>query len=330
MPSEASRPLAYAGLGAAALFAICSVTAVAIASEQQQAEAQGASTSSSELRERLIAASNAIAEQEAAQRQAECEFDARVVGAVDLEQRIEAALDSAANVRDAYLIMERVDREGFEQDRAATVEAFAAGFTDGHDAAVAAEYEGSDDVLATCLAQAPATAQLAGIALTEQAVGELEARAASLDESPVLDTARLDQLDDAAAGLATVVLRAADANVNVTRLALTGDALTTAAEQLRALNTPAETLLTIDALVAHAAAAIQLQVEREAAQATEETAQPVAPRAPAPAPAPAPQPELQPQPTPEPTPQPAPEPEPTGPGNGGGNGGESPVDPLLP
>ena len=328
MPSEASRPLAYAGLGVAALFAIGSVTAVAIASEQQQAEAQGASISSSELRERLIAASSAIAEHEAEQQQSECELDARIAAAVDLEQRIEAALDSAAIVQDAYLIMERGDREAFEQDRAAAVEAFAAGFTDDEDAAVAAEYEGSDDPLVTCLAQVPVTSRSPSVALTEQSVEEVEARAASLGDAPPLDTARLDQLDQAVAGLGTVVLRAADAAVNVNRLASTGDALAAAAEQLRALTAPAETLLTLDALVAHAAAALELQAEREAAQATEETAQPVAPRAPAPAPAPAPQPE--PQPTPEPAPQPAPEPEPTSPGNGGGNGGDSPVDPLLP
>ena len=331
MPSEGSSPWAYAGLGAAALFAIGSVTAVATASEQRQAQAQGASSSTSELHERYSAASSLIAERRAEQRQAECELDARVVAAVELEERVEAALESASIVQDAYLIMERVDREAFEQGRAAAVEAFAAGFTDGDDAATAAEYEGSDDPLAMCLAQQPETSAPPAGAVTVQAVEQLEDRAAALGDEPALDTARLDQLDQAVAGLGPLVLQAADARVNVNRLAASGDALGAAAEQLRAQAGPTETLLTLDALVAHAAAALEMQAELEAAQAAEETAETEAPRAPAPEPAPAPQPEPTQEPVPQPEPEP--EPEPTAPGNGGGNGGDGgdfPFDPIWP
>lgn len=234
-----------------------------------------------------------------------------------------SSLDRATVVSGAYLILNPGDRSAFETSRLDAVETFATGFTTDDDAAVAAEYEGVDDVIAECLAEpAPTTAPLATV-VTLADVEELEARAAALDTTGP-DTARLDELDAAVAGFGTAVLQAADAVVTVTRLAATQEALAAAAEPLREQSAPLQTLDALDALSAHAAAA----TERQAAIAAEQAAQ-----APAPAPveeeqeqrAPAPRPQR-----PAPPAQPAPTTEPTPSDPGVGDGGDAPVDPEVP
>ncbi|MET4098113.1 hypothetical protein ABIB37_000350 [Agrococcus sp. UYP10] len=324
MPSEGTRPWAYAGLGAAALFAVGSVVAVTIVGDQRRADAEAASGSSSQLQERYATAASAIDAWEAEQLQAQCEADARIVGSVQLEQRMEAALGGAAIVEDAYIIIEAVDRAAFEESRAAAVEVFAAGFTTDDDAAVAAEYEGVADPLAACLAEAPPTTEPAPAGLTADDVEALESRAAALDDAAP-DTARLDQLDQTVTAFGPAVLQAADARVAVNGLGATADALGAATEPLRAQTAPAQTIDALEALTAHAQVALDLQAAIAAEQAAVE-----APVEQAPAPAPRP---VQPAPAPAPAPPPAPsEPTPTDPGDGGegGNGGDAPTLPEVP
>lgn len=321
MPSETSRPWAYIGLGAAALFAVGSVVALNIATEQRRAEAETAGSSTAQLEQRYAAAASEIDAWEATQRQSSCELDARIVWGVRIEERMVSSLDRATVVSGAYLILNPGDRSAFEASRLEAVETFATGFTTDDDAAVAAEYEGVDDVVAECLAEpAPTTAPLATV-VTLADVEELEARAAALDTTGP-DTARLDELDAAVAGFGPAVLQAADAVVNVNRLAATQEALAAAAEPLREQSAPLQTLDALDALSAHAAAAS----ERQAAIAAEQAA-------PAPAPveeeqeqrAPAPRPQR-----PAPPAQPAPTTEPTPSDPGVGDGGDAPVDPEVP
>jgi hypothetical protein len=323
MPFEGSNRLAYIGLGVAALFAVGSVVAVNVVSEQRESQALGLGTSSSALEQRYSSAAREIDTWTGEHQQALCELDARVVTAVDLEQRLAVAVDDAAAVAAAWLIINPAPREAFEAERAAAVEAFAAGFTTADDEAVAARYADVEDVVAACLAQPRETvAALAG-APTLADVEALESRAAGLGDPSALDAARLDALDSAVVDFAPAVLAAAEARVNVNRLAATQDALDTAAAALRATTGASETVLTLEALTAHAEASLRAQGDIEAEETEDGTAQAPAPRRqPAPAPAPVPTSDTETQPSPEPT----------SPGNGGGNsgGGDSPVDPLLP
>ncbi|MGC5077810.1 hypothetical protein [Agrococcus sp. DT81.2] len=329
MPSEASRPWAYLGLGAAALFATGSVSAVMIATDQRQAAAEAASSSTAGLQLRYASAAREIDAWEAERLQAECEVDALAAAGVRLEQRMVASLDAAAVVDDAYLIIERVDRSAFEESRIATVEAFAAGFTTDEDAAAAAAYEGVDDVQAACLAQPAPTTPPFSDEVTPAAVEELEARVAALDD-PAADTARFEELDRAVTDFGAVVLRAADAVVNVNRLAATQQALATAAEPLRAQTAPAQTIDALDALTAHA----QASLGRQAAIAAQPTQQPTQQPAPAAPQQQAPAPVRPQRPAPAPPATPAPpvtgEPAPSDPGGGGDGTDESLLDRFLP
>lgn len=319
MPSESTRPWAYLGLGAAALFAIGSVAAVAIASDLRAVAAQSAGNSSSVLQERYVAATRTLDAWEAQQREAQCELDARIVGAVGLEERMRGALDDAAIVQDANLIIDRPQRAEFEQSRASLVEAFAEGFTTDGDRAVADLYGGEQDVAAVCLAQSETSTQPAAGPVTLAVVEELEARAASLDDPSAPDVARLDALDQAVVELAQAVLRAADAVVGVERLEATAEALRVAVEPLRGEASPAQAVDALAALTAHAQAAL----DRQAEIAEEEAAQEAAESDPPPS-------DPDPAPAPEPAPEPTPEPTQPGGGGGGGSGGDSPIDPLVP
>lgn len=321
MPSETSRPLAYIGLGAAALFAVGSVVAVTIASDQRRAEAENAGESTAQLEQRYAVAASEINEWEATQRQSNCELDARIVWGVRIEQRMVGSLDDAAIVEDAYLILNPADRTAFEESRSAAVETFASGFTTDEDAAIASGYEGVDDVVAACLEEpAPAPTLPDGV-VTLADVEEIEARAAALDTAEP-DASRLEELDAAVSGFGPTVLQAADAVVAVTRLAATADALTAAAEPLREQVAPLQTLDALDALTAHAQAAL----DRQAAIAGEQAQQPVEEEETQQSQAPAPRPQ---RPAPVPVPTTAPTPAPTQPGDGD-NGGDSPVDPANP
>lgn len=320
MPSEISRPWAYVGLGAAAVFATGSVIAATIVGDQRRAAAEAASGTVSELQSRFAAATAAIDVWESQNAQAQCELDARVVTSVQLETRMEAALVDAEIVDDAYLIIEPGPRTAFEQSRIATIEAFAAGFTTDEDAAVAAEYEGVADVLAACLADMPEGTSPTAAPVTRAEVERAEARAAQLGSPAALDTARFDQLDQAVADLTPAVLAAADAVVGVPRLAATADALTAAVAPLRAQPAPSQTIDALDALTTHARAAL----DRQAAIAAEQNTAPTpvqqgtnpAPRPPSPLP----------DPTPAPVPTETANPAPTVPSDDG----DSPILPEVP
>lgn len=323
MPFEDTRGLAYIGLGVAALFAVGSVVAVNVVSQQRESQVSSLGTSSEALEQRYATAAREIEGWAAEHQQALCELDARIVTAVDLEQRLTAAVDGAAAVAGAWLIINREPRAAFEAERVAAAEAFAAGFTTADDQAVAAEYAAAEDVVTACLAEPRETAPPLTGAPTLADVEALESRAAGLGDASALDVTRLDALDAAVADFAPAVLAAAEARVNVNRLAATQDALDVAAAALSESGAPAETLLTLEALAAHAQASLVAQGDIEAEDEPEEQAQ-----APAPAPRPAPVPAPAPAPEPEPTTEPEPT-EPAGPGNGG-NGGDSPIDPLVP
>ncbi|WP_306232108.1 hypothetical protein [Agrococcus beijingensis] len=328
MPFEGNRGLAYIGLGVAALFAVGSVVAVNVVSQQRESQASNLGTSSSDLEQRYSVAAREIDAWSTQNQQALCELDGRIVTAVDLEQRLDVALDDAAAVAGAWLIINPAPREAFEAERVAAIETFAAEFTTAADAAVAEQYAGADDVVAACLAQPRESVPPLTGAPTQADVEALEARAAGLGEASDLDVTRLDALNSAVVGFAPAVLTAADARVNVNRLAATQDVLDVTAEALRATTGPAETLVTLEALAAHAQASLVTQGDIAAEETTEE---PEPEPAPAPRPRPAPAPAPAPAPTSAPTTEPAPEPQPTEPANpGNGNGGDSPIDPLVP
>ncbi|SFS00437.1 hypothetical protein SAMN04487783_0453 [Agrococcus baldri] len=314
MPIEGTRRWAYLGLSAAALFAIGSLVAVTLVSQQREVGAESAGDASSALQERYAAAAQTIETWEADHQQAVCDVAGRIVSAVDIEQRMDAALESAAVVADAWLIINPPPRAAFEIERAATAERFAAGFTTAEDQAVAAQYEGVADVVAACLAEPP-TAPPAISAPTQSDVEAIEARAAGLGDASTPDTARLDSLEAAIADFSPALLAAADEVVNVNRLSTTQEPVRTTADSLRSATDPSATIDVLEALTAHANAALGLQAEIEAEDAAQQEQDP----APQPQPAPGPQPAPQPEPT---------QPEPTDPGDG--DVGDSPVDPEVP
>jgi hypothetical protein len=320
MPVGGSRGLAYIGLGVAALFAGGSVVAVNVVSQQRESQATNLGTSSSALEQRYTAASREIDAWAAEHQDALCDLESRIVTSVDLEQRLAVAVDDAAAVAGAWLIINPSPRQAFESERLAAAEAFAAGFTTEDDAAIAAQYAGVEDVVATCLAEPRDTVPPLTGAPTPADVEALEARAAGLGDASALDVARLDALDAAVVEFAPAVQAAADARVNVNRLAATQDVLDVTATALRANAGPSETLVALEALAAHAEAALEAQGDIAAEETAAEVQQPAPVQRPRPAPTS----------TPEPTTEPAPT---TGPGSGNGNGndgGDSPIDPLIP
>lgn len=319
MPLERQHLWAYAGLAAAAVFAAGSLTALSLVNDEREAQARNQNGSSAVLGERYRAAIADITSAESARAQAECELEERIVEAVQLEERATDALDTAAVVEDATLIFPRAARVNFEQVRAGTIEALSPGFTTEADAELAARYVDVSDVVAACLADRATAESPAPSPLTETAVEEAEARAEAAAVAPELDTARLDALDQTVTALAGPLLEVADARVTVTGLEETDAALASAAVTILTATTSGTTLDGLEALTAHAQAAVDMAARRV--------------QQPTPRPDPEPSPSSRPRPVnpapPAPTPRPtvAPEPSPAPsvePGDG------APGDPVEP
>lgn len=320
MPLDRQQGWAIAGLAAAAVFAAGSLTAVSIANDQRAAEAREAGSSTTVLDERYRAAIAGLTAAESARRQAECELEARIVEAVQLEQRMASALDAAEIVDNAALIIPRSARLAFEPDRVAAVESFATGFTTDTDAELAARYASVADVVAACLAERITPETPGPNPLTEEAVADAEARAAAASSEPVLDAERLQALEQAIMSFGEPTLAVTDARVAVTGIDETDAALAAAADAARTAPTGAATVELLEALTVHARAAID---------AANRSVEPAPQPDPAPAPAPRPRP-VNPVPVnPTPAPTADPEPQPTRPVEPG-NGGDAPVDPEEP
>ncbi|WP_425844500.1 hypothetical protein [Agrococcus sp. TSP3-2-1] len=330
MPLEGQQGWAIAGLAAAAVFAAGSLTAVSIANEQRAADAREAGSATTVLDERYRAAVATITAAESARAQAECELDARIVEAVQLEDRVTAALDAAAVVEDATLILPRAARVDFESARANAIESLAPGFTTEADAELATRYVDATDVVAACLAGRVTAETPAPSPLTETAVAEAEARAAAAPAVPALDTARLDALDQTITALAGPVLAAIDARVPVAGLEETDTVVASAADAVRTGTTSATTVEALEALTAHATAAVDRGARRVQPAPSPSTTQPQ----PAPEPAPAPRPRRPANPAPPAPPSSEPAPEPTAPpadgGDGAGDRDDAIITPLIP
>ncbi|WP_206445655.1 hypothetical protein [Agrococcus sp. KRD186] len=237
------------------------------------------------------------------------------MSAVGVEQRMDAALENAALVADAWLIINPAPRAAFEAERVATVELFGSGFTTPEDEAIATQYEGVEDVVAACMSAPRDTVPPSISAPTQADVDAIEAEVTGLGDASAPDTARLDALDAAIAAFSPAVLAAADEVVNVNRLAATQEPVRTTADALRSAADPSATIDVLEALTAHANAALGRQAEIAAEDAAQEQQAPA----------------QQPQPAPDPRPAPQPEPtqsDPTEPG--AGSEADSPVDPEVP
>ncbi|MBO1769499.1 hypothetical protein [Agrococcus sp. TF02-05] len=316
MPLERQQGWSIAGLAAAAIFAVGSIAAVSIANDQRAAQARDAGGLSGVLDGRYRAALAAIAAADSARAQAECELEARIVDAVQIEVRAATALEAAAVVENAALILPRAARIEFESVRVEAIESLSPGFTTDADAELAARYVDVTDVVAACLAERATPETPAPSPLTEGAVAEAEARAEAAVGEPELDTARLDALDQTVTALAGRLLEVADARVAVTGLEETDAAVASAALAILTATTSSTTLDALEALTAHAQAAVDVPVRQ---------VQPAPQPDPEPAPAPRPRPVNPAPPAPEPEPTAEPEPQPTlpvEPGNGDGAPGE--------